>query len=514
MAVLAGCHPSGTDTPAPTDPRSISVAADSVQLNPYGNAPLTALITFSTAAAGSIFMRVRGKHGAITNVDHLFPGPATHHSLVVAGLYPNHRNTVDLRLLGPQGDTLSRTTLTIQTGSLPPNMPTAITAQSFTEASLAPGMLLISNFSTFGTSRPMTPYIMDAYGDIRWLLDFNNHPQLGKLFYDCGIARLRNGNFFFGDINSARIYEVDLLGRTLNRWVLNGYVFHHQVIEKPDGNFIVTVSKPSSVNRNGVPTVEDYLIEIDRKTGKTLNEWNLKESLDELRAVMPMGLSPSSYPGDWFHGNAVDYDSTDNTIIVSGRTQGVVKLDYDNRVKWILSPHRGWTSNRRGEAMARFLLQPLDAGGRAITDTAVINGSANAPDFEWSWYQHTNSRLPNGDILLFDDGDSRNFNSRGPSYSRAVTYKIDPVAMTVQQTWAYGKERGLATFSPIVSSAQYLPVSNHVLFGPGYQVSNTTGRGGKVVEIDMSTKQVVSEISVSSATGWGFHRATKLPLYP
>ena len=509
LLIVGGCHPSDT-SPVPDDGTTIRVAADSVILNPSGNAPLSALLRFSTAVPGPVFMRVRGKHGAITNVEHVFSDKTNHHVLPVVGLYPNYANTVDLRLLSPAGDTLARTTLTIQTGGLPPNLPVSHLPQLFRESALAPGLLLVSNMSTFGTGSPSTPYFLDAYGDIRWLLDYRSQPRLGKLFYDCGIARLRNGNFFFGDINTASIYEVDLLGKILNTWPLNGYVFHHEVTEKPNGNFIVTVTKPGSMYLSGKPTVEDFVIEIDRTTGRTLTEWDLKQSLDERRNVLPQ----SNGPDDWFHGNAVVYDSTDNTIVVSGRHQGVVKLDYNNRVKWILGAHQGWGENRRGENLNSFLLQPLDASGRAITDTSVVNGWTNAPDFEWNWYQHSSIALPNGDIMLFDNGDRRNFNPAGPAYSRAVSYKIDPVRMTVQQTWTYGKERGLDTFSRIISSVQYLPATNHVIFAPGYQVKNTNGPGGKIVEIDMATKQVLSEISISTATQWGAHRAKKMSAYP
>ena len=117
--------------------------------------------------------------------------------------------------------------------------------------------------------------------------------------------------------------------------------------------------------------------------------------------------------------------------------------------------------------------------------------------------------------MMFDNGAVREFTPAAPKYSRAVSYKIDPVNMTVKQTWTYGKERGTETFSSIVSSAQFLPQANHVVFGPGYQVPNPSGGiGGKVVEIDFATKQVVSEIAISSANQWGFHRAIKVSAYP
>ncbi|UFH52356.1 aryl-sulfate sulfotransferase [Spirosoma sp. KNUC1025] len=515
ILLLANCKPSQDDSPTPSASTLFSISADSVQVNPSGFNPLAAVVKFTSPVAGKTFIRVRGKHGKITDVEHTFTDMGTSHNVPVIGLYPNYSNTVDIRILSQQGDTLATASTTIQTGELPPNMPTSIVAAPFDESKVAPGLILVSNFSTSGTGSPLTPFFMDAYGEIRWVLDYRTHPVLKALNYDDGISRLRNGNFFFGDTNPniPAIYEVDLLGNVVNSWKLSGYVFHHEVMEKPNGNLLLTATKPGSTYKNGSPTVEDFVIEIDRQSGNLATVWDLKESLDESRMnlVTPDGVQT---PSDWFHGNAVMYDSTDNTIVVSGRSQGIVKLDYNNQVKWILSAHAGWTTNRQDEALSQYLLQPLDARGNPITDNAVINGTAVAPDFEWNWYQHNITHLPNGDWMVFDNGSVREFNPAASKYSRAVTYKIDPVNKTVQQTWTYGKERGAETYSKIISSSQFLPQSNHVVFGPGYQVPNADGLGGKVVEIDYATKQVLLEISISSANGFGFHRAIKMSAYP
>ena len=458
--------------------------------------------------AGKTFIRVWGKHGKLTTIEHTFNDNGTRHSIPVIGLYANYSNTVDIRLIGTTGDTLAKSTLTIQTGDLPPNLFTSITVKPFDEAKLAPGLVLVSSLS----SSPSAPYFMDAYGDVRWVLDYRSNQELQSLNYDDGIARLRNGNFFFGYQNPTvvALYEVNLFGQVVNKWTMPGYLFHHNVTEKPDGNFLLTATKSGSTNVNGVATVEDYILEIDRQTGKVLTEWDLKQSLDEQRAAQTRAVTAS----DWFHANSVVYDSTDNTIVVSGRHQGVVKLDYQNKVKWILAAHRGWGTNRRGENLNQFLLNPVDASGQLITDADVIDGSKITSDFEWNWYQHSNIFLPNGDLMVFDNGDIREYEAEADRYSRAVSFRIDPAKMTVQQTWAYGKERGTETYSQIISSVQFLTPANHVLFAPGYQVPNETGLGGKVVEIDEATKEVVSEISISTASGTAFHRAKKMNAYP
>lgn len=40
---------------------------------------------------------------------------------------------------------------------------------------------------------------------------------------------------------------------------------------------------------------------------------------------------------NWAHVNAIDYDADDDSIIVSARHQGVVKIGRDKAVKWILA---------------------------------------------------------------------------------------------------------------------------------------------------------------------------------
>jgi arylsulfate sulfotransferase len=487
------------------------IPGDSIKLNPYGYAPLSALVNFSSPVEGKTVIIVKGKHGEASDIEHVFDDNGAYHSIPVIGLYGNFANAVDIRLINNNGDTVAKSSITIQTAPLPSNMP-EIVPDVHEIGQVEKGINLVSNLSAgvplvYTPGAPNIPLMVDNYGDIRWLLDYTTHPDLNALFYDNGIKRSRNGNFFFGDWWSNKIYEVDLLGRIINTWNLSGtgFVFHHEVKEKPDGNFLVTLTKKNS------GTIEDYIVELDRQTGAVNTVWDLKESLDRERIALADGFYSRS---DWMHVNSVMYDSTDNTIIVSGRHQGVVKLSYDNKVKWILSPHRGWGRNGRGEDMKQFLLAPLDATGNKITDAAVLDGSVNHPDFEWSWYQHSTIALPNGNYMFFDNGSVRNYDQSIGRYSRAVEYKIDPANMTIQQKWQYGKERGLETFSLLVSSVQYLPATNHVLFSAGFRVQNDNGVGGKVVEIDYATKQVVSQLSFSASNQLGFHMVERMSAYP
>ncbi len=500
-AVLASAC-SSTDAVSPAG-RGFTINNDIVAVNPSGFAPLTAHIHVETSVATKVALTVVGRRGTASDVVKAFDELGTTHDVPVLGLYPDFSNTVRLTFTDAGGTVLGRKEYTAQTAALPPGVLPAITIDTKKPGLVASGMTLVSYFGYLGNSFPQTPFFFDEFGDVRWYLDFHASATLKNLFFDDGIERLQNGNLYFGDVNSGAIYEVDMLGRLINSWPLPGYVFHHNVQEKPNGNFLVTVTK------SGIATTEDFIIEIDRATKQIIRTWDLRASLDPTRRTLTGDAT------DWIHVNAIVYDPADSTIVISGRTQGVVKLDATNRVVWILGAHKGWATSGNGTALTPFLLRPLDATGRPITDAAVLNGDANHADFEWNWYQHAPLVMPNGDVMLFDNGgDNRNFSGRG-QYSRAVQYHIDAAAKTVRQVWSYGKDRGQATFSNIVSDVDFLGPINHVIFSPGAVVNGT--KYGKVIEMDYATKEIVFEATLTPLQTFfniTLHRTERLPLYP
>ena len=488
------------------DPSDFDFVTDfALVRDPTGYAPLSAEATFTATQASQLVLEVTGPEDSSAPVSQRFQVVRGPNTIPVLGLYPGRTNTVTFRFQ-ENGMDLGVITEELRAPLLSPDI-SAVTINTISPAAIKPGMNLVSSFGHNGEFRPQKPFIFDADGRIRWYFDPTGHPILNDLFYDDGVERLTNGNLYFGDGGTDLIVELDMLGRVINTWAMPGYEFHHNVIEKPDGNFIVTVSK------QGEPTVEDYIIEINRITGEIVTEWNLNESLDNTRRSWPTNFADLNV--DWFHGNAVAYNQFDDTIIVSGRTQGTVKLTRSNEVVWILAPHVDWATAGNGVDLATKLLQPLDASGQPISDSDVLNGTINHPDFEWAWYQHAPELLPDGRLLLFDNGDNRNFVEAGP-YSRAVVYQIDEEAMTIQQSWQYGKERGTDLFSRIVSDVDFHEAENNVVFMPG-----AVGRGGtpvgKVVEVDFATREVLFEATVTAPTaqfGITFHRVERLSLYP
>ncbi len=509
MLIFVSCSDNDPEQSSDDDSPVLQIiVSDDVTLNPSGVAPLSALIDIETSEATRIGIRVFGKNEEGSDVVKDFDAVATDHQIPVHGLYADFNNTVEITFYDASGTILGVESYQVQTAPLIPDMP-QITIQKAERDRMAAGMTLVSYFGHAGSMTPQRPFIFDSYGDIRWYLDFSSSQTLNSLFFDNGMERLANGNFYFGFGNflgsnspgANKIYEINLFGNIINTWEMPGFGFHHEVSEKPNGNFLVTV------NKLGAATIEDYLIEIDRNTGQIINEWNLNESLDNTRTTL------INDPVDWIHVNAITYDTNDDTIIISGRTQGMIKLTNDNDVVWIMGPHEDWGLSPNGTDLTQYLLQPLDNTGSAIVNGLVLDGDENHPDFEWNWYQHAPQVMPNGNVMLFDNGDNRNF--VGGTYSRAVEYKVDVNDMSIQQVWQYGKERDAETYSRIVSDVDYIVDNNSVLFSPGATAFNG-GEYGKSIEIDYGTKEILFEATITppiSVFQITFHRTERLSLY-
>ncbi|MDP5169027.1 MAG: aryl-sulfate sulfotransferase [Bacteroidia bacterium] len=496
IILLSSCD---KQTPAPGD---LVVRNVLVEKNPHKFVPLSAVIHLETNISTEVSVRVTGKRGSLSDVEQEFPGLSKDHEVPILGLYPGYLNEVTLTFTDSTGMVAGEEVLQIQTDALPSDYP-SVTVSS-TPGPKAEGMTLVSYFGHNSDITPQRPFIFDQFGDIRWYLETKSHPTLYNLFFDDGIERLSNGNLYFGDANSSTIYEVSMLGEIVNTWSFDGYSFHHQVLELPNGNFLLSATK------QGEATVEDFILELDRNSGDIVTVWDLRQSLDMNRETL------TGDRVDWLHVNAVSFDPSDNTILISGRTQGVAKLTWANEVVWIMGNHSGWGLAGNGIDLTQKLLTPLDASSNPITDSEVLMGNKAHADFDWNWYQHAIDRLPNGDFMLFDNGDNRHFGA-SPSYSRMVEYRVNPANMTIQQIWEYGKNRGEETYSRIVSDVDYHAESNTVIFSPGAVITGPKPYG-KAIEIDRSSGQVLFEATITPPqAAFGlvtFHRTERLTLYP
>lgn len=479
--------------------------------NPHGNAPLVALVTFQTREPCTVDISVEG---AIP-ISHAFSEVADQFEIPILGLYPDANNQVKLTIHNEQG-AYADTTLTISTDPLSERFP-EIRTEIFSPGLMEPGLtfseLMISNFGDFQTF----PVMYDQTGTVRWFLDLS--VTLDR--YSTPIQRLKNGNLYF--TNNGHIREFTMMGEQVNKWgVGSGYRAHHDLIELPNGNFVFAVQKyGTTIERDGtkVSSTEDFIIEQDRNTGEILTEWDLREYLDVDRTDVVDGQ------GDWFHMNAIWYDETDETLIVSGRNQGLIKVNWDNELIWILAPHQGWGKAGRdgsGPETAPYLLTAVDASGAPYSQ-GIQDGTEASSAFDWSWGQHAPMRLPNGNIFVFDNGFNRHYGASG-LYSRGVEYRVDEESMTVEQIWEYGTDRGAELYSNIISDVDYLPQTDNRLIMPGNLRFNGEAQA-KVVEVAYPSGErvfeaslIFSDVNVDGPSGWGqmdlVYRSGRMSLYP
>jgi arylsulfate sulfotransferase len=86
--------------------------------------------------------------------------------------------------------------------------------------------------------------------------------------------------------------------------------------------------------------------------------------------------------------------------------------------------------------------------------------------------------------------------------------------MTVQQQWQYGKERGIGTYSFIVSDVDFNEESGNIIFSPG-AITQDGPRHGKIIEIKANTADVLFEATITpeQTSAVTFHRTERMSLY-
>mgnify|MGYP002526904200 FL=1 len=291
--------------------------------------------------------------------------------------------------------------------------------------------------------------IFDNQGKVRWYLDLSFDGKMVSPF-----QRLKDGTILM--VGRHVIYEFDMLGKQLKQTLINqNYGMHHEVLELPNGNLLICVGKRDAyinINEESILSDSDFIILYDRKNSKIIKEWDLAKHLDVTRNDMNF-----LRPGDWLHMNGLAFVEKDSSIIVSGRNQGLIKISWNDELQWIMSPKRNWGKSGRdskGFDTKPFLLTAVNLEGKPYNND-VQEGVVSKNDFDFSWGPHAPKILPNGNILVFDNGFFRNYNNQN-NYSRAVEYHINETDKTLTQIWQYGKEKNNALFSSIVSDVDYL----------------------------------------------------------
>ena len=466
------------------------------------NGHLARILNFTTDVPTRASLRVHGPGEAwMVQSDVL----RTEHSIPLFGLTFEKDYVVDnLQLADSEGNMVTLgDMLSITTAARPDSLPTFNVLTSIPER-MEPGLTLFPvRGHTIG---------VDAQGTPRW-----HYSGSGA-----EIHRAANGQFL-ARINDT-IREFDPLGSLTRAWYATGEPptqlinfaapvdadgFHHDVFLIASTGNILTLSQTrrtvdnfpiSETDPNARGTLEirsDEVLEL-ATDGTIVNRWDLADMLDPRRGGY--GLFRNSV-ADWSHSNAVVHDPSDDSIIVSVRNQdAVIKFGRTTgELKWILGPHEGW-----GPEFEQFLLDPV------------------GEEFEWPYHTHAPMLLPNGNLLVHDNGNfrARPFDpplSNEENYTRAVEYVVDEATMQVTQVWEYGKDAETVIYTPTLGDADWLSETDNVLitFGNPQFINHEAQSpvSARIVEVDRAG-EVVFDLQVSHSDGMStqtVYRAERIP---
>lgn len=519
LVCLAGCSVSGTVSNE-TEPEELSVTLNEdwqedqsekekeyqellksgdynedniyVKVDPYDASPLSALLLFQTEEAIKVEISVAGKDDEST-IKNSFDDYTTDHSIPVLGLYADKENEVTVKLTNEAGTSVEKK-LAIKTGALAKSIADIEVNEADTEK-----MALGDSELTFVVPSTKRAYAFDANGDVRWYSTrYNSH-----IFKE-----LANGNLLYltKEANDADTYnvllETDYLGKIYNRYDFSSSsasndtgeskgemtVIHHDGIELPSGNLLLTVNDGSNY-------IEDTMIELNRETGEIEKTIDLKDLLPESFYEEYDSTSREDGKIDWFHQNSVDYDEADNSIIISGRHQDtIMKIDYaTNEIKWIMGDSSGWPESYQ----KYFLDGDVKASGGQHAAIVLPDQDDNAETTDILYYDNNIS------VTRGDEADSE-------KYSEARQVRINEEDRTIEEVWTFGEDLGEAYFTKIIGSARYLADNGNRLVNFGYREE---GKTSSIMEVTEDGETVLDvDLTDFPASAWAY-RAERFSLY-
>lgn len=471
------------------------------------NPGLVGTLHFGTDVPSRMSIRVQSSDEAWTVVS---DASLTEHEVPLLGFQPNTRYNVFLEMADENGN---RSTLgyplQVHTDPLPTNFP-SFEVRTNLRGKVEPGMTMagISGRNEF----PNYTVATDHEGNVRWYFD-QYAPQ---------IERQADGTFL--SLIGSVATEFDVLGNITHSWHPgnstpgpNGVKvastnFHHDIQQLPNGNFLTLNRAVRTVT--GFPTSDEIpnpptgTAEVDTDPaiefapdGTVVRTFDLLDVLDPTR--IGYDVLEDDGPHDWAHTNAAVYDPSDDSILISARHQdAVIKLSRaTGELVWILGNHADWPSE-----LEPYLLTPV------------------GEDFEWQYHQHAPEVLPNGNILIHDNGNARAMPpepqmAATDSYTRAVEYAINEETMEIEQVWEWGRNAEQRLFGPLVGDVDWMEQTDNIsltvgapIYVDGVQQSNLSPR---IIEIARDGTVVHDVAVVHEGAGAFLYRSEKIPtLYP
>jgi hypothetical protein len=256
----------------------------------------------------------------------------------------------------------------------------------------------------------------------------------GRLFYGGKIMDDLERFEAWARFKAGAALEVDWQGRVL--WEVRHPDHHHDARKLKNGNVLLLCLRPlppeiarrvqgglAGSEAAGGVIYADYLLEMTT-SGEIVWEWRSWEHM----APEDYPMTPQDHRAEWTHGNTVA-ETADGNILVSFRNISTVVM----------------VERATGNIVWQLGSPPLAQ-------------------------QHDPRPLPNGNILIFDNGTHRR--DRPETFSRVI--EVDP--RTNEIVWQYTDPALFEFYSPYISGAQRLPNGNTLIcegiFGRLFEVTH------------------------------------------
>ena len=333
-------------------------------------------------------------------------------TLPLLGLYPGRTHQVRVVYEDEQGRSRETPARTVTTPPLPANFPQLRLQRTTPRAS--PGYLLFSAALQAGGGKiPRDSYLILCDLQARPLWYMPMQAMLGEIQGDAHGLWVQSST-------GLSIRQMDWSGKTHKVLQANGLrpatapalsvatdTFHHDFTSDGNGGFWTLGTRlgpPAQIR-----VVDDLILHIN-EAGTILKSLPL-QPIDPKRRVYDKEFNFwAAFYGPlveaWGHANSLTLDPTGKLALVSLRLQdAVVQIDLTTgQPRWILASPEKWNDRCR-----KLLLKPV---GR----------------LRWPARQHSAKWLQNGNLMMFDNGRTA---------SRAVEFKVDPVHLTVAQSWEF-----------------------------------------------------------------------------
>jgi hypothetical protein len=326
---------------------------------------------------------------------------------------------------------------------------------------------------------------IDGAGDVVWF-----HQHSADVFQ---IGQADDYNLVFGELGGDRLIEIRPDG-TLVREVVDTLEdgtactpsgrWHHEILFHPEGGVYTLGSEIREVEIGG---------EVRQVTGDTVVVWDRDQGTVETVVSLFDLLDPEvdrtsasdAMGGFFWRGCDVDWQMAES----DAEQVGVEDWTHANSL---------WLGAEGNMILSLRHLNQIISIAPDLQSVQWRLGGPNS-DFHFPdptdqfYHQHTAQELPNGNILLFDNGATRP-DEEGGEYSRALELELDFEAMEARKVWEY--RHGPDLFAHCCSSVERLENGNTVLVFGADHTEDPCCRTFTLVEADGEGNPVsIMEIS-------------------